>query len=119
MTTYFKTSTHVRPFDLTRDNGIAQEAIDLCLGLEDFFKLLSRRSETLSLLIQQLQCQVSYGQHNNIVSQDSENLETVTDKIDAMLDLQLEILFRIQEMLLKLAFLVGQEGRATATRARL
>jgi hypothetical protein len=62
---------------------------------------------------------VYYGEHNIVVSQDSESLETVNDKIDAMLDLQLEILLRIQEMLLRLAFLVGQEGRATATRARL
>jgi hypothetical protein len=64
MTTYFKPVTHVRPFDLTRyvfpschhlakafvnifcvcdrDNGIAEEAIDLCVGLEGFFKTVSR-----------------------------------------------------------------------------
>jgi hypothetical protein len=36
-----------------------------------------------------------------------------------MLDLQLDILLRIQELLLKLASLVGQRGRETASRARL
>jgi hypothetical protein len=53
------------------------------------------------------------------MSEDWENLGVIIEKIDATLDLQLEVVLGIQEMLLRLAFLAGRGGRDMAGRPRL